>query len=729
MGNQRFKSLDEAMSRKPLEIKIHSPKASEFFGMNVFNKRFMAEYLPSDVYDRLVNSMENGHRIEMQDADAIASGMKNWALANGATHYTHWFQPLTGTTAEKHDSFFHISGDGSPVEKFASSALIQQEPDASSFPSGGLRNTFEARGYTGWDPSSPAFLYEFPSGKTLCIPTIFVSYTGESLDFKSPLLKSLDLIEKAGVEVCNLFDKSVTKVFPTLGIEQEYFLVDAAMFRARPDLVMSGRTLFGHTPAKGQQLEDHYFGSIPHRVISFMVEMEQECWKLGIPLKTRHNEVALNQFECAPLFEGINLAIDHNQLMMDVMQKIAEKHNFAVILHEKPFKGLNGSGKHNNWSLGTNTGKNLLSPGKTPKSNLQFLTFFVNTIKAFHDGADLIRGSIASASNDHRLGANEAPPAIMSAFLGSQLDSVLNAIENSGIDQEEDATKSIMKTGISQIPEMMLDNTDRNRTSPFAFTGNKFELRAVGSSANSAFPMTIMNTLVGLQLMEFKKEVEQLMGDGKTRDQAILSILKRYIVESKRIRFEGNGYGEEWVEEAARRGLNNIKTTPRALDVFAESHWLEKFEKAGVFSKSELHARHEIMLEQYSRKVQIEGRIMEELALSNVIPAVVRYQNELIENVKGQKSLGIEDDYLQPSIDLIKRISKHIAKTKESVSEMNQARKEANQLSDAREMAIAYCEQVIPSFETIRYHIDKLEMLTDDSAWPLPKYRELLFIR
>lgn len=729
MNNQRFKALDEVLSRKPMEVKIPSVKVSEFFGVNVFNKKAMINYLPSDVYERLVASMEQGHSILAQDADHVAAGLKNWALDNGATHYTHWFQPLTGSTAEKHDAFFHISGDGTPLEKFAGSALIQQEPDASSFPSGGIRNTFEARGYTGWDPSSPAFLYEFPGGKTLCIPTIFVSYTGESLDYKSPLLKSLDLIERAAVDVCHYFDKAVTKVFPTLGIEQEYFLVDASMFRARPDLVMSGRTLFGHQPAKGQQLEDHYFGSIPHRVQCFMVELETECWKLGIPLKTRHNEVALNQFECAPLFEEINIAIDHNQLMMDVMQKVAERHNFAVLLHEKPFKGLNGSGKHNNWSLGTNTGKNLLSPGKTPKSNLQFLTFFVNTIKAFHDNADIIRAAITSASNDHRLGANEAPPAIMSAFLGSQLSRVLDQIENSDLSDDSTDMKNIMKTGISQIPELMLDNTDRNRTSPFAFTGNKFELRAVGSSANSAFVMTIMNTIVAEQLKAFKEEVDGLLGDGKNRDQAILTVLKDYIKASNRIRFEGNGYGDEWVKEAEKRGLNNIKTTPHALAFLAEKSALELFDRTGVISKVEMHARHEIMLEQYTRKVQIEGRIIEELALSSILPPVVRYQNELIQNVSGQKALGIDDVTLAPQIELIKEISEHIAAVKSNVYAMNEARKEANNLSDAEEMAKSYCDTVVPFFDVIRYHVDKLELLTDDSYWPLPKYRELLFIR
>jgi glutamine synthetase len=729
MSNSRFTALDAARNRVTVSVIKHSEKISEFFGSNVFNKNAMREYLPEDVFTSLMNSIERGEKLDMGIADQVAAGMKNWAIAKGATHYTHWFQPLTGATAEKHDSFFHLSSDGRAMEAFSGSALVQQEPDASSFPNGGIRNTFEARGYTAWDPSSPAFLYESTAGITLCIPTIFVSYTGESLDYKAPLLKSLAYVEKAAVEVCHYFDRNITKVYPTLGVEQEYFLVDAALFNERPDLMMSGRTLIGHGSARGQQLEDHYFGSIPERVQAFMVDLENEAHKLGIPLKTRHNEVAPAQFECAPLFEEINLAVDHNQLLMDIMEKVGRRHNFRVLLHEKPFAGINGSGKHNNWSLATNTGKNLLSPSKNPKSNLQFLTFFVNTIKAFHVHGDLVRASIASASNDHRLGANEAPPAIMSAFLGSQLSSVLDEIEARKFENSESDTKALMKLGVEKLPEIMLDNTDRNRTSPFAFTGNKFELRAVGSSANSASAMTVLNTIVGAQLVEFKKEVDGLLAAGESKEAAIMKVIHRYIIESKAIRFEGNGYSDEWVEEAARRGLPNVKTTPHALDALVTEKAVKLFTQAGVYSERELHARHEIQLEAYTKKIQIEGRILGDMALTQIIPAAIRYQTEVLSNIQMQKNIGLPESAVAAQTGLVNNISTRVNTISGMVHDMVEARKKANNLNDAREMAIAYCEEVKPYFDQIRYEIDKLEQVIDDRYWPLPKYRELLFVK
>ncbi|MFM7079359.1 MAG: glutamine synthetase III, partial [Bacteroidota bacterium] len=607
---------------------------------------------------------------------------------------------------------------------------VQQEPDASSFPSGGIRNTFEARGYTAWDPTSPAFIMESQSGKTLCIPTIFVSYTGETLDYKAPLLKALHELNEAAVPVCQYFDKNVNKVNATLGIEQEYFLVDIAMFNARPDLETTGRTLFGHIPAKGQQLEDHYFGSIPPRVYAFMVDMEIESFKLGIPLKTRHNEVAPNQFECAPVFEEINLAVDHNQLLMDVMDRVARRHNFKVLLHEKPFAGINGSGKHNNWSLVTNTGVNLLSPGNSPKTNLQFLTFFVNTIKAVFDHADLLRASIASASNDHRLGANEAPPAIMSIFLGSQLSNVLDEIEKSvGKSKMTPEEKTQIKLNIGRIPEILLDNTDRNRTSPFAFTGNKFEFRAVGSSANSSNAMLVLNTIVANQLKEFTQEVDALIAKDMKKDEAILQVLQRYIVHSKNIRFEGNGYGDEWRAEAHKRGLSNITTTPLALDAYISKKSTKLFADNNIFSHRELEARHEILLETYMKKIQIESRVMGTLVLNHIVPCAVKYQTELIRNVEGLKGLGLKDEHYRIQMELIKEISDHVAFIKTKVDEMVEARKKANKIDSAREKAIAYCDQVRPHFDEIRYHVDKLELIVDDASWPLPKYREMLSAR
>ncbi|MBI2269160.1 MAG: glutamine synthetase III [Bacteroidetes bacterium] len=729
MAIHRFKALEEVLSRTPINIELPSDNVSDYYGKNVFGRDAMREYLSGEAYSSVMSAIDTGSKIERKMADQVAASMKAWSKTKGVSHYTHWFQPLTGTTAEKHDAFFTPIEGGRAIENFGGDQLVQQEPDASSFPSGGIRNTFEARGYTAWDPTSPAFII----GKTLCIPTVFVSYTGEALDFKTPLLKALHALDKAATEVCQYFDKNVSKVSATLGWEQEYFLVDTALFNARPDLIMTGRTLFGHAPAKGQQLEDHYFGSIPDRATSFMRELEVECWLLGVPIKTRHNEVAPNQFECAPVFEECNLAVDHNQLLMDVMEKVARRHNFRVLLHEKPFAGVNGSGKHNNWSLGTNTGKNLLSPGKTPKTNLQFLTFFINTIKAVNDNADLMRASIASANNDHRLGANEAPPAIMSIFIGSQLTQVFNDLEKkvkSGKMTPDE--KTALKLGIGKIPDILLDNTDRNRTSPFAFTGNKFEFRAVGSSANCAGAMTVLNAIMADQLVEFKKEVDVLINKGVDKDEAIFQVLVTYIKSSKRILFEGNGYGEEWVKEAAKRGLNNIKTTPQALDAYVSNSSVKLFERHSIMSQREQEARHAIYLETYTKKIQIESRIIGDLALNHVIPTAIRYQNLLIDNVKKMKDIfdGVEfKKNAATQLEMIKEISERISTIKNSVDNMTEERKKANAIEDHKKQAVAYCEKVKPHFETIRYNVDKLELLIDDEQWPLPKYREMLFTK
>jgi glutamine synthetase len=727
MKSLRTNALKEAQNRVSPEVIAPSVKISEFFGSNVFDKKKMKDFLSKDVYEKLISAIEQGELINQDDANQIATAMKHWAMSKGATHYTHWFQPLTGSTAEKHDSFFEPSSEGA-IEKFAGSALVQQEPDASSFPNGGIRNTFEARGYTAWDPSSPAFIMESKAGKTLCIPTVFVAYTGEALDYKAPLLKALNALDKAAVDVCQYFDKGINKVTASLGIEQEYFLVDLALFNARPDLALTGRTLFGHMSAKGQQLDDHYFGSIPERVFTFMVDFENESLKLGIPLKTRHNEVAPLQFECAPIYEEINLAIDHNQLLMDVMEKVARRHNFKVLLHEKPYAGINGSGKHNNWSLITDTGKNLLAPGKTPKNNLMFLAFFVNTIKAVHEHADLLRASIASVSNDHRLGANEAPPAIISIFLGQQLNEVLDEIEHSRISKKIKEDNALW-LGIPKIPQILLDNTDRNRTSPFAFTGNKFELRAVGSSANSSAPMTVLNTIMADQLVKFKTDVDKLIKKGEKKDIALLTVIKKYIKESKDIRFEGNGYSQEWEDEAAKRGLANIKTTPIALDAYISDKSTELFEKNNVFSKRELHARHEILLESYYKKLQIEARVMGEVANTMIIPATIAYQNLLLENAKSLKEVGLSKEALQTPLSIINKLSEHLAVVKTSIDAMLEERKTANGVEDHREKAIAYDLHVKSHFDTIRYHADKLEQMVDDSVWPLPKFRELLFLK
>ncbi|MBK7854214.1 MAG: glutamine synthetase III [Bacteroidetes bacterium] len=729
MNNVRVRALETSNGRIPVRVASPSEKISDYYGSNVFNKDAMQKYLPKDAFKAVMAAVESGAKIDRKIAGEIANGMKVWAMSKGATHYTHWFQPLTGATAEKHDSFFDLN-DNTAIETFSSGALVQQEPDASSFPSGGIRNTFEARGYTAWDPSSPAFLMESPNGKTLCIPTVFVSYTGETLDYKAPLLKALHALDKAAVAVCEYFDKDINKVSATLCIEQEYFLVDTALANARPDLSITGRTVFGHSPAKGQQLEDHYFGSIPDRVIAFMHDFEIESYKLGIPLKTRHNEVAPSQFECAPIFEEINLAVDHNQLLMDLMDKIARRHNFKVLLHEKPYAGINGSGKHNNWSLGTNTGKNLLSPGGNPKSNLMFLTFFINIIKAVHEHADLLRASIASASNDHRLGANEAPPAIMSIFLGAQLSRVLDDIEKSVNDKKmSPEQKTDLKLNIGKIPEILLDNTDRNRTSPFAFTGNKFEFRAVGSSANSSNAMMVLNTIVAKQLEEFKKEVDAVIKKNVKKDEAILRILRKYIVDSKAIRFEGNGYSDEWKKEAKKRGLSNFTTTPVALDAFVTKKSLALFEEMNIFSHREAEARHEIMLETYIKKIEIESRVMGDLAMNHIVPTAIRYQTLIAENVDNLKDCGLKAEAFSTQIEMLKELSTHINGIKKNVDTMSAVRDKANNLSSIRDKAIAYCDKVKVNFDVIRDHVDSLEMMIDDEMWPMVKYRELVTIR
>lgn len=730
MTSRRILAMQDVVKRTPVELNHPKKQVSEYFGANVFGIDAMREYLSEEGFQSVKEAMEKGVTIDRKIADQVAACMKAWAQSKGVTHYTHWFQPLTGTTAEKHDGFFEPIGGGRAIERFSGSQLVQQEPDASSFPNGGVRSTFEARGYTAWDPTSPAFIW----GNTLCIPTIFVSYTGEALDFKTPLLKSLSALDKAATEVCQYFDKNVTKVIGTLGWEQEYFLIDAALYNIRYDLQQTGRTLFGHAPAKGQQLEDHYWGSIPERVLSFMKDFEYESHLLGIPVRTRHNEVAPAQFECAPVFEEINIAVDHNQLLMDVMEKVAIRHNFRVLLHEKPYAGVNGSGKHNNWSLATNTGKNLLSPGKTPKTNLQFLTFFINTVKAVYEHADLLRASIASANNDHRLGANEAPPAIMSVFLGAQLNNVLDELEKSVGDKKlSPEEKTALKLSIGKIPDILLDNTDRNRTSPFAFTGNKFEFRAVGSSANCAGAMTVLNAIVAQQLGEFKKEVDTLMESKKLeKDDAIFQVLKRYISESKKIRFEGNGYGDEWKAEAKKRGLSNIPTTPGALEAFISKKSIKLFEGMGILNHREQESRYEIYLETYTKKIQIESRIIADMVNNQIIPAALRYQKTLIDNATGLKSILSGADFskaAQTQIELIKEISERVAIIKKAADDMTEERKKANNLDNAKKQAHAYCDKVIPFFDTIRYNVDKLENIVDDSTWPLPKYREMLYLR
>ncbi|MEH6681035.1 MAG: glutamine synthetase III [Sediminicola sp.] len=728
MSTLRFSAIAESNKRERIAI-AEKGRRSELFGINVFNDDKMLQYLTKDAYERVKGAVFSGLKIDRKVADQIAEGMKTWAIGMGATHYTHWFQPLTGATAEKHDAFFDLLPDGKALEKFGGGQLVQQEPDASSFPNGGIRNTFEARGYTAWDPTSPAFIY----GSTLCIPTIFVAYTGEALDYKAPLLRALNAVDEAATAVAKYFDKNVVKVSATLGWEQEYFLVDKALAYSRPDILLTGRTLVGNSAAKGQQLDDHYFGVIPTRVLSFMSDLEKECTKLGIPVKTRHNEVAPNQFELAPVFEEANLAVDHNLLLMDVMEKIADRHSFKVLFHEKPFAGINGSGKHNNWSLATDTGVNLLSPGSTPMKNLQFLTFFINTLKAVDTYEELLRSSIASASNDHRLGANEAPPAIFSIFIGKQLSEVLDELEGVSQGKLSPEEKTELKLNVvGKIPEILLDNTDRNRTSPFAFTGNKFEMRGVGSKANCAKPMTILNTIVAKQLLAFKKEVDNLV-DKKNlkKDEAIFNVLREYIKTSKRIRFEGDGYSGDWEKESKRRKLSNNKTTPAALQVLSSKESLQLLSSMKVLSEVEVRARQEVELEAYIMHLQIEGRMFNELVYNYILPSVVEYQNNLIKNVMGLKDIygAAHKTLTEGQLAIVESLAEHLRELKKKTDEMTDARKRANSLKDINKRASAYCDDIKPYFDQIRYHCDKLERLVDDRLWPLTKYRELLFIK
>lgn len=720
MAHLRIEALRKLHERTTVTVSSPSPKVSDFFGENVFGSEQMRASLAPAVYQKVTAAIKNHEKIDSDTADAVASAAKSWAMGKGATHFTHWFQPMTGGTAEKHDSFFDAH---SGLEKFKGSELVQQEPDASSFPSGGIRSTFEARGYTAWDPTSPMFLY----GKTLCIPTVFVSYTGETLDNKSPLLKALKAVDLAATKVCQLFDKDIQHVVASLGPEQEYFVVDKALYMARPDLVMSGRTVFGHAPARGQQMEDHYFGAIPSRVYDFMKEFEFESWKLGIPVRTRHNEVAPSQFEVAPLFEEVNVANDHNQLMMDVMARVAEHHNLKVLFHEKPFAGLNGSGKHNNWSLITDTGINLYAPSSSARDNLLFLTFFVTTIKAVHEHADLLRASIATEANDFRLGANEAPPAIMSAFIGSQMSAVLDEMEKKGNVKIEKGDNMYMKLGIDQIPEIILDATDRNRTSPFAFTGNKFEFRAVGSSDSCAVAMTVLNLIVADQLDKFHDVVSRDIEKGTEKRLAIANVLRKYIKDSKDIRFEGDGYSNDWVKEAAKRGLSNVKNMPRAVEAYLTKESIALFERHGVLSHKELEARHEIRLEAYIKRVQIEARTIGDLAMNHIIPTAISYQNKLITNANGLKSLGIDNKAV---IQTIKEASEFIDIIKNGVRQMIEERKRINKITDTHKRAYAYCDDIKEKyFDKIRDAVDKLELIVDDEDWPLVKYREMLFLR
>ncbi|MCB0559443.1 MAG: glutamine synthetase III [Lewinellaceae bacterium] len=730
MSLSRFQALDTILNRSGFELEyvnIPDGKISSFFGCNVFNDAAMREYMTEEAFNNVKLAIESGAKLSREDADIVADAMKRWSMDHGATHYTHWFQPLTGRTAEKHDSFFTLKPDGTVVEEFDGDTLVQQEPDGSSFPGGGLRSTFEARGYTAWDPSSPAFILEVSEGKTLCIPTIFVTYGGDSLDYKLPLLKSQAYLEKAAIPVCQLFDDKVSKVITTLGWEQEYFLVDEALYNARPDLLLTGRTLLGKHSPKGQQLDDHYFGSIPERVYAYMRDLETECHKLGIPVRTRHNEVGPGQYELAPMYEECNLAVDHNQLLMDLMDRVARRHKLRVLLHEKPFAGVNGSGKHNNWSMSTNTGRNLLSPGKQPGKNLLFLTFFMNTVQAVYRYADVLRASVSSASNDHRLGANEAPPAIVSVFIGETLTDVLSKLE-AGIDADAAGVKEALDL-LSKIPNLELDNTDRNRTSPFAFTGNKFEIRMVGSSMNCAAPMTVMNTIVGRQLVEFKAELDGMMKEGTGRDEAILAILKRYIKESKPICFEGDGYSDEWKEEAERRGLSNIPNTPDALGAYLAKDAVELFTSSGVFTEREMHAHYDVMCENYILKLQIESRTLGEMVVNHILPAAISYQNQLAENILQLKELGLPESAYEAQFDILKLISENISNIKLSVNQMTDARKKANGREDATAMARTYCYDVKPLMEDIRTYADRLEYLVDDREWPMIKYRELMFVR
>lgn len=727
MATLRFKALDQITRREKVEIHLANEKISNYFGSDVFGKEQMRQYLTKDVFSSVNDAIEQGRRIDRKVAHQVALGMKTWAMERGATHYTHWFQPLNDSTAEKHDAFFEPIWGGGSFETFSGDLLVQQEPDASSFPNGGLRNTFEARGYSAWDPSSPAFMVD----KTLCIPSIFVAYTGEALDFKTPLLKSLTALDKAAVDVCQLFDKEVNKVVTTLGWEQEYFLVDEALFNARPDLVQTGRTLMGHTAAKDQQLDDHYWGAIPERVSNFMKEFEEQSYRLGIPLKTRHNEVAPNQFECAPMFEEANIAVDHNTLLMTIMRKTAAKHKLKVLFHEKPFMGVNGSGKHCNWSLATNTGINLLSPGKTPKTNIQFLTFFVNALKAACDYGTLMMASIASETNSHRLGGNEAPPAILSVFAGSTINSILDSIEKRVSDKKlSPDEKTEIKLDIGKIPEILLDNTDRNRTSPFAFTGNRFEFRATGSSSNCALPLIIINTAVAKQLTQFKIEVDQLIEKGVKKDEAILQMIRKYIIDSKKIRFEGNGYSKEWHAEAAKRGLRGVNNVPLAFKEYLTESSVALLEEFSVLNRVELQARYEVKNETFLKKVQIESRVIGDLAANHIIPTAIKYQNVLIDNVKGIKEIFPKEfeTMAAEEIKTIRTISDYVKSIRENSFEMVEARKKWNTVESISDRAVGYENEVRPYITSIRNYIDKLELIVDDQLWPLPKYRELMTI-
>jgi len=719
----RFNALTESQRRQPIAV-AENGKRSELFAVNVFNEAAMRQAMTREAFESVMNAIRYGEKIDRRVADQVAAAMRDWAISKGATHYTHWFQPLTGGTAEKHDAFFEPVSRDRAIERFGGGQLVQQESDASSFPNGGIRNTFEARGYTAWDPTSPPFVY----GTTLCIPTIFISYTGEALDNKTPLLKALTAIDTAATEVARYFDKNVNKVTATLGWEQEYFLVDKTLAYSRPDLMIAGRTLLGHQAAKGQQLDDHYFGSIPERVLSYMRDLEHECLLLGIPLKTRHNEVAPHQFEFAPIFEETNLAVDQNALLMDVMRKVADRHSFVVLFHEKPFAGVNGSGKHNNWSLATDTGINLLAPSRTPIKNLQFLTFFICTIKAVCQYEPLLRASVASATNDYRLGANEAPPAIVSVFIGEQLTKVLDALEVASEELSQEEKTDLKLNVVGKIPDLFLDTTDRNRTSPFAFTGNKFEFRAVGSKANCGRPMMVLNTIVAKQLTNFKKEVDALIAKGMKKEDAIFKVLRSYIKTSKKIRFEGDGYSKQWEDEAAKRGLSNHKTTPEALKENITEKAIALFEGMGVLNRVELMARYEIALEEYVKTVQIESRVLGDIARNHIVPTAVRYQNTLIENVKGLKEIFGESyqEVAAEQLELIRHISEHIKVIHSKTDAMIEARKRANHLPNFEEKAHSYCHEVKPFFDEIRYHCDKLEMMVDDELWTLTKYRELM---
>ena len=729
MAIVRFKALEEVMNREPRPLVKNGELTSSIYKSLVFDRVKMQKYLSQEAFQAVIEAIEKGTAVDRKMADQVAQGMKAWALENGATHYTHWFHPLTDGTAEKHDAFIEYTGTGGVIEAFSGKMLAQQEPDASSFPSGGIRQTFEARGYTAWDPSSPAFISE----TTLSIPTIFISFTGEALDYKTPLLRSIRAVDEAATAVAQYFDKEVKSVQANLGWEQEYFLVDESLFLARPDLVLTGRTLMGHSSSKDQQLEDHYFSSIPTRVNRFMIELEHEAYKLGVPVKTRHNETAPNQFELAPIYEEMNLANDHNQVIMDLMQKIARYHKFRVLFHEKPFAGINGSGKHNNWSLQTNTGVNLYSPGKNPKGNLQFLTFIVNTLKAVYDNQDLLRASIYNAANQHRLGSHEAPPSIFSVFLGTEVSAMLDLMESAVVDRKmTPAEKTELKLNIGRIPEIILDTTDRNRTSPFAFTGNRFEFRAVGSSANCAAPMIVLNAVVACQLRHFKKEVDELIEHGIKKDEALFQVLKKLIVDSKPIRFNGNGYSREWVEEAERRGLSNVNNVPEALSAWSRPESVRLFTDLDILSERELHGRVEVELEKFTKKIQIESRVLGDLAINHIVPVSVKYMTVLLENVSYLKEVFEAEEYEELSAgrkSLIREISLHNSTIKMLVSEMTEARKNANVIEDSVEKAKAYSFKVLPFLDQIRYHIDKLEMVIDNEIWPLPKYRELLFVR